>query len=561
MFKLPNIFFRTNNTQTPVVLISLDGWGLAPPSNGNAISLAKTPNMNHFLANYPHGTLIASGESVGLPAGEVGNSEVGHLTMGVGRVIFQSLKRINNSINDGSFYNNIVFQNTSKYVNQHNSNLHILGLVGSGNVHSSTAHLYALLQMCKKNNISRVYLHLFTDGRDAPPKESLSIIQQIEEKLDLLGVGRIASISGRYYAMDRDARWERIQKAYDAIVSGVGITADDGVSAIQKAYNEGKTDEFIEPTVILQEGKPVTINESDAVIFFNFRVDRARELTMALTLPDFETADLTKFGYSGSGFVRTKKVSSMFFVTMTEYHKELPVQVAFPPLYNFPDSLPEIFSKNNISTLHLAESEKERMVTYYFRGMRSERFPMEDIDIVPSPKVPTYDKKPEMAAYDIVKEFKKKVSKNKYGFAVLNFANPDMVAHSGNIEATIKAIEVVDKCLGELVSFVTERNGYVVITADHGNAEELLSFPLHTFYYTSESGDRNTDHSSNPVPVLIIGKDLKGRTSPTLTGTLADIAPTILAIMKLPIPSSMTGRDLLQTKSPQSEDEFKLVEA
>lgn len=551
MFNFFNIFNKSNPADGvgPVVLVSLDGWGLAPPSEGNAITTARTPNMDSFYANYPHGQLIASGESVGLPAGEVGNSEVGHLTMGVGRVIYQSLKRINLSITDNSFYDIEAFKKVSKYVIQNNSKLHLMGLVSSGNVHASLGHLYALLQLCKKNNVKQVYLHLFTDGRDAPPKEGVEILRQIEEKLDLLKVGHIASVSGRYYSMDRDARWERVQLAYDAMVSGVGRQADSAVSALERVYKEGKTDEFVEPTVILNQGKVVTIDDKDGVIFFNFRVDRARELTMSLILPDFEQGGTSKFGYDSNGFVRTKKLQNIFFVSMTEYHKDFPVSaVAFPPQYNFPDSLPDILSKHSILSLHLAESEKERMVTYYFRGMRSEAFPFEDIVIVPSPHVPTYDKKPEMAAYDILRVFKQRLSTGKYKFAVLNFANPDMVAHTGNIPATIKAIGHVDKILGELTSFVLKRNGVILITADHGNAEELLSYPNKSFYYTTEEGDRNTDHSSNPVPIIIIANHLKGQANIQLEGTLADIAPTICAIMNLEIPSTMSGRDLLSPK-------------
>lgn len=541
----------------PVVLVSLDGWGLAPPSSGNAITQARTPNMDSYFSNYPHGQLIASGESVGLPAGEVGNSEVGHLTMGVGRVIYQSLKRINMSVSDGTFYDNKAFNNVSNYVLQNKSRLHIVGLASSGNVHSSLDHLYALLQMAKKNNMHNVYLHLFTDGRDAAPNEGLEIIRQVVQKTELLKVGKIATLAGRYFAMDRDARWERVQLAYDAIVSGIGPSANDPVSAMELSYKAGKTDEFVLPTIIPENNKPVTVSDNDGVIFFNFRVDRARELTLALTLPDFETADLSKYGYSSSGFNRTKRINKMYFVSMTEYHKDLPVsEVAFPPQYNFPDSIPEVLAKNNVTSLHLAESEKERMVTYYFRGMRSEAFPYEDVVIVPSPHVPTYDKKPEMSAYDILKTSKRKLGSGKYGFAVLNFANPDMVAHTGNIEATIKAVEHVDKVLGELVNYVLQINGIVLITADHGNAEELLTFPNQSFYYTTASGDRNTDHSSNPVPVVVIDKSLKGSTHVSLVGTLADIAPTILAIMKLPIPATMQGRNLLgqlnEIKEPSS---------
>lgn len=533
----------------PIVLVSLDGWGLAPPSRGNAISMAKTPNMDFLFANYPHGELIASGESVGLPATEVGNSEVGHLTMGVGRVIYQSLKRINIAIEDGSFYENKAFEAAARHVLANNSSMHLIGLVGSGNVHSNTNHLYALLQFCKKSNLARVYLHLFCDGRDAPPNEGVEIVSQIQERLGLLKLGKIATISGRYYAMDRDARWDRIQKTYDAITLGVGRQASHAVDAVKQSYSEGKGDEFIEPTVILEDGRANTLNDSDAAIFFNFRVDRARELTMAFVLPDFEHTNTAQFGFQTRDsvtFERAKKVKNLFFVTMTQYHKDFPVSaVAFPPQFNFPDSLPEILSKNNIKSLHLAESEKERMVTFYFRGMNSTPFPLEKSVIVPSPKVATYDKKPEMSAVGILKEFKKGISENIYGFIIINFANPDMVAHTGNIEATVKAIEVVDKILGDVFKTVLSLDGVLIVTADHGNAEELLTYPSQTFYYTTHEGEKNTDHSSNPVPVVIASNSLKGRADLILKGTLADIAPTICAIMKLVTPASMTGRNLL----------------
>ncbi len=536
---------------SPVVLVSLDGWGLAPPSRGNAIYLAKTPNMSSFFASYPHGELIASGESVGLPATEVGNSEVGHLTMGAGRVIYQSLKRINIAIENGSFYENPAFGKATEHVIRNNSAIHLAGLVGSGNVHSNTEHLYALLQFCKKARVKEVYLHLFCDGRDAPPNEGAQMIGQIQAKLALMAVGKIATISGRYYAMDRDARWERIQKTYEAMVLGNGKTVIDPVQAIQESYAAGKSDEFIEPIIILDQGKPHTINDNDAAVFFNFRVDRARELAMAFVLPYFEETNVEEYGFQPEAkerrtFQRAKTVNNLFFVTMTEYHKNFPVSaVAFPPQFNFPDSLPELFAKNNIPSLHLAESEKERMVTYYFRGMNSTPFSGEDILIVASPKVATYDKKPEMASGNIFTEFKRAIVKNKYKFIIINFANPDMVAHSGDIPATVKAIEIVDGVLGDLVKLVLEYDGVVVISADHGNAEELLTFSNKTFYYTSQEGTKNTDHSSNPVPVIIIAKHLHGKANATLKGSLADIAPTICAIMKLQVPAAMTGRNLL----------------
>lgn len=547
IFKLPELFQRKkNNKVKPVVMISLDGWGLAPPSHGNAITLANTPNMDYFYANYPHGQLIASGESVGLPATEVGNSEVGHLTMGVGRVIFQSLLRINNSIDNGSFFENEAFEKAATHALQHKSKLHILGLVGSGNVHSNLDHMYALLQFCKKEKLTNVELHLFTDGRDAPPDEGVRIMAEIKQRVDFMAVGRIASISGRYWAMDRDSRWERIQKAYDAIITGSGKQAVDPVEAMKQSYAEGKSDEFVEPTVISGGSSPAGVNDNDACIFFNFRVDRARELAMAFSMPDFETADLTEYGLGGQTFTRQKAPKNLFIVTMTEYVKKLPVSaVAFPPETEFPDSLPEIFSRNNIPQLDLAESEKERMVAYYFRGMRSKPFPGEDVIIVPSPRVPTYDKKPEMSAPDIVREFTKAIKRDHYGFIVINFANPDMVAHTGNIKAAIKGLEAVDKALGEIYHLVMERDGVILISADHGNAEEMLTFPLGTFFYTTDQGVKNTDHSSNPVPIIIMANSLRGQSSRALRGTLGDIAPTILGIMKLPVPEVMRGKDLL----------------
>lgn len=534
----------------PIVLVSLDGWGLAPKSQGNAIELARTPEMDWLYANYPHGELIASGESVGLPATEVGNSEVGHLTMGVGRVIYQSLKRINTSIENGSFYDNEVLVSAISHSIKNASKLHIIGLVGSGNVHSNTEHLYALLQLCKRNELKNVVLHLFTDGRDAPPKEGKEIIQQIVARLAALEVGRIGTIAGRFYGMDRDGRWDRIELSYNAIVSGIGKQALDPVAAMEASYLAGKTDEFVEPTVILKEGKPLTVDDNDSVIFFNFRVDRARELSMALCMPDFETTDMSKFSLPGVPFKRQKTPKDAFIVTMTEYIAGLPVNgVAFPPQYNFPDSLPEVLSKNNIPSLHLAESEKETMVTYYFRGMNATPYPTETSIIVPSPKVRTYDLKPEMSARDVLAQFRKAIRQNRYKFIVVNFANPDMVAHTGNIPATIKAIEYIDKAVSVLVGDVLARDGVVIITADHGNAEELITFPEQSFYFTTDAGTKNTDHSSNPVPVIIVSNNLKNRSDIRPKGTLADIAPTILGIMKLPVPQSMAGKNLLGEKN------------
>lgn len=547
MFKL---FNKSSAKINPITLIMIDGWGIAPPSNGNAISLAKTPNMSSFFEKYPHGELIASGESVGLPANEVGNSEVGHLTAGVGRVIYQSLKRINVSIENGDFYENKAVIDAVNNAVKSNSNLHILGLASLGNVHSSLSHLYAILQLIKQQNFNRVYLHLFTDGRDAPPTSGKGVIESIQEHLDSLKIGQIASISGRYFAMDRDARWERIEKVYDAVTSGIGKPFAKASDCMDAHYKQNITDEFIEPSII---GNPAFINDNDSCIFFNFRVDRARELTMSLILSDFETLDHAKYGFdsdsdtvSNKTFQRKKIPKNLFFVTMTEYQKNIPVSaIAFPPLANFPDSLPEIISKMGFKQFHLAESEKEAMVRYYFNGMTLDTFSGEDDLIVDSPKVPTYDKKPEMSAYKILSQYKKAISKDIYKFFVLNLANPDMVAHSGNIPAAIKAIETVDKVVGEIVKESLSRDGVVVISADHGNAEEMITYANGSFFYTTDQGVSNTDHSGNPVPVIVISNSLLGKNTLNLSGSLADIAPTILAIMNIPTPEVMQGKNLL----------------
>jgi 2,3-bisphosphoglycerate-independent phosphoglycerate mutase len=539
---------KGTNHIKPVVLVILDGFGVASPSAGNAISLARTPNYDKYKALYPYGELVTSGESVGLPANEVGSSEVGHLIIGAGRVILQPLKRINQAIEDKSFFKNKAFIKAVKHVKKYDSKLHLMGLVGSGSVHSSNEHLFALLEFCKKRNLKKVYLHLFTDGRDSPPQEALEIISKIETFLKTNKIGQIASISGRYYAMDRDKRWDRTKKAYRALVLGEGEKATSAKEAIEKAYNQALTDEFIKPTVIVKKEKPVaTIDDYDAVIFFNFRIDRAIQLTTAFVLPNFEK--LKSFGFSHlphqdkaegearfySTFNRGKILKNLNFTTMTQYHKKLPVtSVAFgPKIVKLP--LSQVLAKKGLKQLHMAESEKERTVTFYFDGFRQKAFKGEDFIIIPSPNVASYDQRPEMSADKILKEFKKQINKNKYHFMVVNFANPDMVAHSGDIKATVAAIEVIDKVLGELVRKVMSCKGTVLVTADHGNAEELLSL----------SGTISTDHSNNLVPFLIIDKALKRRKR-LARGTLADIAPTILAIMGIDKPSVMTGRNLLK---------------
>ncbi len=555
MFNLLNIFGpKQNPVINPMVLLVLDGYGIAPPSAGNAIDLARKPVMDYLRANYPNGELIAAGESVGLPANEAGNSEVGHLTIGAGRVIFQSVMRINLQIKDGSFFKNRALLDAIEYAKANNSNLHLMGLVSSGSVHSSTPHLMALLQLCKQANFNRVVLHLFTDGRDAPPRDASAVISKIVANIAELKIGTIATISGRYFAMDRDFRWDRTKKAYDAIVSGSGVRVIGPNEAIEAAYAANLTDEFIEPTII---GDYQGMRDTEAAIFFNFRVDRPRQLTMALTMPDFENLKSFEFSNetlhgkievekkSGPTFKRSRVPKNLFMTTMTMYQKNIPVSaVAYPPL-TVSDPLSKILSDNGLLQLQMAESEKERMVTHYFNGLSDEKIPGQEVVIIPSPRVKTYDLKPEMAVLKIVQRLDKELMRQKYHFVVVNFASPDMVAHTGNTQATVRAIETVDRAIGIMFSTISRLGGTLVITADHGNAEDLLTYPTSSFFFTTDSGKVNTEHSNNPVPLLILNSLFKGKNLKLPRGTLSDVAPTILSMMKLTKTSGMTGNILL----------------
>lgn len=546
---------------SPVVLLIIDGFGIAPASEGNAITKGKTPNYDSFMKSYPSGEVFAAGESVGLTANEEGNSEVGHLTIGAGRVVPQSLVRINDAIADGSFAENDAFEQASKHVRLNGSALHIMGLVGSGEVHSSINHFYALLDYVKRKSLPKVYLHLFTDGRDSPPKEAKGIMQKIQDDIKDYSNIQIATVAGRYYAMDRDQRWERTQKVYDAITLGKGEAAPSAVAAVEKSYAAEKTDEFIPPTVIDPNG---TVSDSDAVIFFNFRIDRPRQLTMAFTIKNFESLhgfeletqqkQMEHEAHAGETesvtktFKREKIIGNMFFVTMTEYQKNIPVSaVAFPPI-SVSESLPEIVSAAGLKQLHLAESEKERMVTYYMDGMREQPFPNEDVVIVPSPKVSTYDKKPEMSTFEIVREVKRGLQKKKYSLLILNFACTDMVAHTGKMKPSIKAVEAADRGMGMIAQMVLSLGGTLVVTADHGNVEELIRYDNQGFYFTSGKGKVDTKHSNNPVPFIVVNNELKGQMIDQLRGSLSDVAPTILRLMNLPISKKMTGKNLLEAK-------------
>jgi len=410
--------------------------------------------------------------------------------------------------------------------------------------------------------MSNVFLHLFTDGRDAPPKEADKVIAELEKILASARVGKIATLAGRYYAMDRDKRWDRTRKAYDAIVLGRGGQAVSAEEAIKSSFAQGVTDEFIAPVVIMEGGKPVaTVDDNDAVIFFNFRIDRPRQLTMAFVLPDFEKIEgievevapheeniprRKKELIKGPTFKREKWPKNLYFVTMTEYHRDFPVSaIAFPPLV-VENPLPKILSQSSMKQLCLAESEKEKMVTFYYNGMRAKGFEGEDAVIIPSPKVATYDKKPEMSLFKIIDEFKRQIARRYYHFAFVNFANADMVAHSGNLKASIKACEYIDKAVGEFVTVALQYNATVIISADHGNAEDLLSYPNKSFFFTTQEGTTNTEHSANPVPVLIINNSLRGKAVTLEKGSLADIAPTVLGLFGLPVPPEMEGKDLLK---------------
>lgn len=538
----------------PVILIVLDGFGIAPPNFGNAIHLANPTNINSLFYSYPNTTLRASGEAVGLPQGEVGNTEVGHINLGAGRIVYQDLPRINMSIADGTFFKNSHLLKILSHLNSTHGKLHIIGLVGQGSVHSSLDHLVATLFFAKEYNLKDVYLHAITDGRDSPPKSAGELFAHLEERMKTIGTGKVASVCGRYYAMDRDRRWERIEKAYNCYTKGVGKTSKTALEAVQNSYNEGKTDEFIEPTNIIDEqGKPVLISQGDAVIFFNFRIDRPRELTKAFVLDDFEgqANTITSFDpyavkYNKSHlktdttltppFNRGEKIKDLLFITMTEYENNLPVEVAFPPI-PVHTPLGSIIAERGVQQLRMAESEKERFVTFYFNGLREARFPFEDRLITPSPKVPTYDLKPEMSAYEQTTLLISKMRERKYEFILINFANPDMVGHTGNIQATILAIKAIDSCLGKIVQEALNLDYAIMITADHGNAEQKIN---------PHTGEVSTEHTDNPVPFIAINKELQGKFFKLQSGILADVAPTILAMMEVPKPSEMTGRNLLE---------------
>lgn len=525
------------NKYKPVVLIILDGWGVAPDSDGNAITRANLPNFKKLLKNYPAMTLHASGTEVGLMFGEMGNSEVGHLNIGAGRVYYQTLPRINKEIEDGRFQEKTAFLSAIEHVKKNKSKLHLMGLLGNGSVHANSEHLFALLSLCKEHGLEKkVFVHAFLDGRDAVYNSGKFFIEELQKKMSELKVGKIASVSGRFYAMDRDNRWDRCEKAYNAIARGKAErTAADPLKSVEDAYAVQNFDEEFLPTVISDNGRPVaTVNDNDAVIFFNFRPDRARELTKAFVLPGF-------------GKFTRNYINNLYFVTMTEYEKDLPVVAAYAPVV-VRNSLAELVSKAGLKQLHTAETEKFAHITFFLNGTIDDPFVGEDRALIPSPHVSNYAEAPEMSAYEITKGIVKAVDDNKYDLIAVNFANADMVGHTGDMVATIKGCETVDKCLGDIIDHVLAKNGALVITADHGNGEEVVNL---------QTGQIDKEHSNNPVPFLIAAKDLLGRAGPAgdppegdlsllpPIGMLADVAPTVLKLMGLGQPPEMTGQPLV----------------
>ena len=538
----------------PLVLIILDGWGLAPPGPGNAIAQAKLTHIHSLWNTFAHTQLSASEEAVGLPPGEDGNTETGHINLGAGRVVYQDLPRINMSIADDSFYKNDAFLGALSYARAHQSRIHLMGLLSDSGVHASRDHLYALLELVRKQQCPcPVYLHLFTDGRDSPPKAALRFIHEVEAKLSEYGHGHIATIMGRYFAMDRDRRWDRTARAYQALTEDISSKAPSGAAAIEASYKKGITDEFIEPVIITDpHGIPYPrVSSHDAVIFFNYRIDRPRQLTRAFTLPDFESHKVIESfdpyavkyfhkhiveedDFRQKPFTRRMVLPELFFVTMTEYERTTPAVVAFP-LKQVDMPIGQVFSEAGLRQLRVAETEKERFIGYYFNGMREMPFPREDRLMVPSPKVATYDLVPEMAAHELTSRVLDRMMSNVYSFIAINFANPDMVGHTGNIEAAIRACEVTDTCVGKIVSLALSLGGASVITADHGNVAGMIG----------PNGEMDTEHSLFPVPMIIADARYENRSIQLPTGKLADVAPTILSMIGFSIPKEMTGRNLL----------------
>ncbi|MFZ3590138.1 2,3-bisphosphoglycerate-independent phosphoglycerate mutase [Bacillus sp. DJP31] len=509
-------------SKKPVALIILDGFALRDEQKGNAVAAAKKPNFDRFWREYPHQTLTASGEEVGLPIGQMGNSEVGHLNIGAGRIVYQSLTRVNVSIREGKFERNDTFLEAMNHVKKHGTNLHLFGLLSDGGIHSHIQHLYALLRLAKSVGLENVYLHGFLDGRDVGPQTAKQYILDLQQKIQEIGIGQIATLSGRYYSMDRDNRWERVERSYRAMAYGDGPTYSDPLQCVEDSYQNGIHDEFVLPSVMINpDGTPVqTINDNDAVIFYNFRPDRAIQISNTFTNEDFRPFD------RGEHYPK-----NLHFVCLTHFSETVQGYVAFKPS-NLDNTLGEVLSQNDLKQLRIAETEKYPHVTFFFSGGREEPFPGETRILIDSPKVATYDLQPEMSAYPLTEALLQEIEQDNHDVIILNYANPDMVGHSGMLEPTIQAIEVVDACLGKIVDAILQKGGVAIITADHGNADEV----------TTLEGGPMTAHTTNPVPVIVTQKGIQLRED----GKLGDLAPTLLHILDIPLPKEMTGISLLK---------------
>jgi 2,3-bisphosphoglycerate-independent phosphoglycerate mutase len=502
----------------------MDGWGYSPTYEGNAIAQASLPNFRSLESSYPGTLLKASGETVGLPAGQMGNSEVGHLNIGSGRVVFQELTRISRAVKEKELASNPVLNEAMTRVKNNGKALHFMGLLSDGGVHSHQEHLFALLEMAKDLGVERIYIHTFLDGRDVLPQSAKGYITLLVEKLRDLGIGQIASVSGRFYAMDRDKRWERLEKSYRALVYGEGEQAAGALSAVEKSYHLRVNDEFVIPTVIVDsEGKPVAkIETGDSIVFFNFRADRAREITRAFVDEEF------------SGFERPQR-PHVHFVCMTEYDVTIPAPVAFPP-QNLENTLGEVLGQSGLKQLRIAETEKYAHVTFFFNGGVEEPNQGEERLLIPSPKVAAYNLQPEMSAFELTRELMDILRKNSFDVIILNFANPDMVGHTGVFDATVKALEAVDKCLGQIAEVIKELGGTLLVTSDHGNVESKLDL---------KTGLPLTAHTTNPVPFILVDERFRNHTLRE-GGALCDIAPTILELLNIPKPLEMTGTTLIK---------------
>ncbi|MCG8403074.1 MAG: 2,3-bisphosphoglycerate-independent phosphoglycerate mutase [Firmicutes bacterium] len=508
----------------PLALIILDGWGLSEHSENNAIASARKPNLDALLARYPHTGLVASGEDVGLPEGQMGNSEVGHLNMGAGRIVYQELTRINLAVRDSSFYDNPVLREAVEGVRKNKSALHLMGLLSDGGVHSHINHLYALLELARDQGLDRVFVHAFLDGRDVPPANAREYIIPLVERMEKMETGQIATVMGRYYAMDRDNRWERSREAYYAMVDGQGYRAAGALEAVEQAYARGETDEFVKPTVVVDgAGAPVgRVRSGDGVVFFNFRPDRARQITRAFADEKF------------NGFESPAERPRVHFVCLTQYDKTIEIPVAFRP-QTLINTLGEVLSYHNFRQLRLAETEKYAHVTFFFNGGVEKPSRGEDRVLIPSPQVATYDLQPEMSACSVTDALVAKMKENVYDVIVVNYANPDMVGHTGVIKAAVKAVEAVDGCVGRAVDAVREAGGMAIITADHGNVEMMRD----------KEGETHTAHTTNDVPLILVSEQHLGVA--LRPGRLADVAPTMLQLLGIEKPAEMTGRSLLET--------------